>query len=76
MRLLCPDLPPMREFGILTAAAFALAIVADFTALPAALWVVFRERPQARCSRNRGPALTGRPRVIALNHRVHVDAAR
>ncbi len=38
-------LPPMREFGILTAAAFAFAMVADFTALPAALWVVFRERP-------------------------------
>jgi len=38
-------LPPMREFGILTAAAFAFALVADFTALPAALWIAFRERP-------------------------------
>ncbi len=38
-------LPPMREFGILTAAAFAFAMVADFTALPAALWIAFREKP-------------------------------
>jgi hypothetical protein len=38
-------LPPMREFGILTAAAFAFALVADFTALPAALWIAFREKP-------------------------------
>jgi uncharacterized protein len=37
--------PPMREFGILTAAAFAFAMVADFSALPAALWIAFRERP-------------------------------
>ena len=38
-------LPPMREFGVLTAAAFAFAMLADFTALPAALWIAFRERP-------------------------------
>ena len=38
-------LPPMREFGILTAAAFAFAMTADFTALPASLWIAFRERP-------------------------------
>jgi hypothetical protein len=38
-------LPPMREFGILTAAAFAFAMIADFTALPAALWIAFREKP-------------------------------
>ncbi len=38
-------LPPMREFGILTAAAFAFAMIADFTALPAALWIAFREQP-------------------------------
>ena len=38
-------LPPMREFGILTAAAFAFAMMADFTALPASLWIAFRERP-------------------------------
>jgi hypothetical protein len=39
------DLPPMREFGILTALAFGLSMLADFTALPAALWIVFLERP-------------------------------
>jgi hypothetical protein len=26
--------------------AFALSMVADFTALPAALWILFRERPR------------------------------
>jgi predicted RND superfamily exporter protein len=39
------DLPPMRQFGVLSALAFLLSMVADFTALPAALWMVFRERP-------------------------------
>ena len=37
----------MRQFGALTASAFLLSMVADFTALPAALWLVFRERPEA-----------------------------
>jgi len=40
------DLPPMRQFGILSASAFAFSMLADFTALPAALWIVFRERPE------------------------------
>jgi predicted RND superfamily exporter protein len=39
--------PPLRQFGIVTASAFLLAMVADFTALPAALWIVRRERPSA-----------------------------
>jgi uncharacterized protein len=39
------DLPPIRQFGLLSALAFALSMVADFTALPAALWILFRERP-------------------------------
>jgi predicted RND superfamily exporter protein len=39
------DLPPMRQFGVLSALAFLLSMVADFTALLAALWMVFRERP-------------------------------
>ena len=39
------DLPPMRQFGIVTSMAFGLAMLADFTALPAALWIFFRERP-------------------------------
>lgn len=41
------DLPPIRQFGILSSIAFILSMVADFTALPAALWIVFRARPDA-----------------------------
>jgi predicted RND superfamily exporter protein len=37
--------PPLRQFGLVTAAAFLLAMLADFTALPGALWLVRRERP-------------------------------
>jgi predicted RND superfamily exporter protein len=36
------DLPPMRQFGIVTATAFVLALLADFTALPGALWILSR----------------------------------
>ena len=36
------DLPPMREFGIVSASAFLLALLADFTALPGALWILQR----------------------------------
>jgi predicted RND superfamily exporter protein len=36
------DLPPMREFGIVAASAFVLALLADFTALPGALWILSR----------------------------------
>ncbi len=39
------ELPPMRQFGIITATAFGLAMLADFTVLPAALWIFHRERP-------------------------------
>ncbi len=45
LALVFSSLPPMRQFGMVTASAFALAMLADFTALPAALWVFFRERP-------------------------------
>ena len=45
LALALADLPPMRQFGTLTATAFGLSMLADFTALPAALWIVFRERP-------------------------------
>ncbi|BDG02230.1 efflux RND transporter permease subunit [Anaeromyxobacter oryzae] len=38
--------PPIRQFGVITASAFLLAMVADFTALPAALWILRRERPR------------------------------
>jgi predicted RND superfamily exporter protein len=37
--------PPLRQFGVVTAAAFLLAMVADFTALPAALWLARRQGP-------------------------------
>ncbi|BDG08960.1 efflux RND transporter permease subunit [Anaeromyxobacter paludicola] len=37
--------PPLRQFGLMTSAAFLLALVADFTALPAALWIASGERP-------------------------------
>jgi len=48
LALVLSNLPPMRQFGAVTSAAFVLAMVADFTILPAALWLLFRERPQAR----------------------------
>jgi uncharacterized protein len=37
--------PPLRQFGLVTSAAFLLAMVADFTALLGALWLVRGERP-------------------------------
>ena len=45
------DLPPIRQFGVLASLAFALSMVADFTALPAALWILFRERPRDAAGR-------------------------
>ncbi len=48
LALALSDLPPMRQFGIVSASAFVLALLADFTALPGALWIVSRperERP-------------------------------
>ncbi|HET9299515.1 MAG TPA: MMPL family transporter, partial [Candidatus Polarisedimenticolaceae bacterium] len=48
LALALSDLPPMRQFGMVSATAFLLSMAADFTALPAALWIVFRERPDAR----------------------------
>jgi uncharacterized protein len=47
LALALSDLPPMRQFGIVTATAFALALVADFTALPGALWILSRRRRSA-----------------------------
>ena len=43
LALALSDLPPMREFGIVSASAFVLALLADFTALPGALWILSRE---------------------------------
>lgn len=50
------DMPPMREFGILTALAFLLSMIADFSALPAALWIVFRAKPDALLEKQDAPA--------------------
>src|SRR3989440_104926 len=36
--------PPLRQFGLVTSADFILALIADFTALPAGLWMVDRRR--------------------------------
>ncbi len=44
MALAFSDLPPMRQFGTVSASAFVLALLADFTALPAALWILSREQ--------------------------------
>jgi hypothetical protein len=35
----------MREFGALAALAFSLSMLADFTALLGALWILSREQP-------------------------------
>jgi uncharacterized protein len=43
LALALSDLPPMRQFGIVSASAFVLALMADFTALPAALWILSRK---------------------------------
>jgi predicted RND superfamily exporter protein len=40
-------LPALRQFGALSALAFVLSMIADFTALPAALWILSRQRPDA-----------------------------
>jgi hypothetical protein len=41
------DLPALREFAILTAIGFTLSMIADFSALPGALWMVFHDKPDA-----------------------------
>jgi predicted RND superfamily exporter protein len=42
LALALSDLPPMRQFGIVSSSAFVLALLADFTALPGALWMLTR----------------------------------
>jgi uncharacterized protein len=44
LALTLSELPPMREFGIVSASAFVLALLADFTALPGALWILARDQ--------------------------------
>ncbi len=39
------DFPPLHQFGLMTASAFALALLADFAVLPAALWLASRSAP-------------------------------
>jgi predicted RND superfamily exporter protein len=38
-------LPPMRQFGIMSASAFLLSMLASLLALPAALWIFSGQRP-------------------------------
>lgn len=47
LALALSNLPPMRQFGTVSASAFVLALLADFTALPAALWIVTRHDRRA-----------------------------
>ncbi len=47
--------PPLRQFGLMSAGAFLLALVADFTALPAALWITSGERPEREHSGGADP---------------------
>ena len=47
LALTLSDLPPMRQFGTVSASAFVLALLADFTALPAALWILSRKERSA-----------------------------
>jgi predicted RND superfamily exporter protein len=51
--------PPLRQFGLMTSTAFLLALLADFTALPAALWIASRERPSGREAAPLGAASSG-----------------
>jgi predicted RND superfamily exporter protein len=46
LALALSDLPPMRQFGVVASTAFVLALLADFTALPAALWILTRRTPR------------------------------
>ncbi|HEY3174237.1 MAG TPA: MMPL family transporter [Candidatus Polarisedimenticolia bacterium] len=48
LALALSGLPPMRQFGIISASAFALSMLASLTALPAALWIFSREGPDER----------------------------
>jgi predicted RND superfamily exporter protein len=41
-------LPSVRQFGTMSALAFVLSMIADFLALPAALWILLRAKPDPR----------------------------
>ncbi len=52
--------PPLRQFGLVTSGAFLLALLADFTALPAGLWLLRgRLRPGDRVSPPRAGSTAG-----------------
>jgi len=57
LALVMSGLPPMRQFGIITSVAFLLSMLADFSALPAALWILFREKPDPIVDAASVPAL-------------------
>jgi predicted RND superfamily exporter protein len=59
LALALSGLPPMRQFGIISASAFVLSMVASFTAVPAALWVLSREKPDS--AEGGLPAVGGSP---------------
>ncbi len=42
LALALSPLPPMRQFGVIASSAFMLSMIADFTALPASLWLLRR----------------------------------
>jgi len=44
LALALSSFPPLRQFGLVTSGAFILALLADFTALPAGLWIIDRWR--------------------------------
>lgn len=44
------ELPAMRQFGVLAALAFVLSMFADFFALPAALWILLRAKPDPKAT--------------------------
>ena len=46
LALALSPLPPMRQFGVVSACAFLLSMIADFTALPASLWLISGDRPE------------------------------
>jgi len=50
-------LPPIRQFGILSSVAFVLSMIADFTALPASLWLLYRSKPDSLMTPDSKPAL-------------------
>ena len=45
LALALSGLPPMRQFGIISASAFLLSMLASLTALPAAMWIFSGEKP-------------------------------